>query len=559
MLSHIYVKNFGLIREIDTDLTDGLNIISGETGTGKSMVIQALNVALGGRGNTSMITEGESRALVQLVFTLNDSEQEQLNRYATQQEDREIILTRELSHSGRNLARINGEIVKVAELQEISRKLVDIHGQYDNQFFLDPDRHIEILDNFAGRELSPLKEELRLAYRNYTEKRAALLQLRKDIGETIRQRDFMKYELDEINACQVREGEDEELEERVRLLNNAEKIYDALNESYEILYQSGIDRCVTLLESISKYNNKYEQLHSQVMECSYTLNDLQEELRAAREQAETEPGALDDTMARISVLDTLKRKYGGTLKSVLEHREECEKALAMAEDSEELDRRLSEEYRQARGEVIRLSSALSEKRKASALLLETTMQNELEELNFRNAGFKVRFSEQRNTKNQLKLTANGTDDIEFLFSANRGASLKPLAEVASGGEISRISLAFKRITNDHDQIGTMVFDEIDTGISGRTASIVAAKMHEISRTHQIICITHLPQIAAAGDSQFLINKTEDDSSSYTTITPLGYQDRIEEIARLLGGTNITETTLKSAEELLSLSHAVNAG
>lgn len=554
MLSHIYVKNFGLIREIDTDLTDGLNIISGETGTGKSMVIQALNVALGGRAATSMITDGEAKALVQLVFTLNESERGQLRRFAPPDDDPVIILTRELSRSGRNLARINGEIVKVSELDDISRKLVDIHGQYDNQFFLDPEKHIEILDNFAGQELLPLKEELRQAYKTYTEKRTALLQFRKDIGEHLRQRDYMKYELDEINSSQIHEGEDDELEERVRVLTNAEKINDALNRSYEILYRSGIDRCASLLDGISQYHDQYRQLHDQIMECTYMLNDLQEELRAARDQAEIEPGALDEAMARISVLDNLKRKYGGTLQSVLERRDECAKALAMTEDSEELDRQLSEEYRQIRGEVLRLSSLLSEQRKAAALQLETTMQKELEELNFQNASFGVRFSESRNSKNQLKLTANGTDQIEFLFSANKGAALRPLAQVASGGEISRISLAFKRITNDHDHIGTMVFDEIDTGISGRTASVVAAKMREIAHSHQIICITHLPQIAAAGDSQFLINKTEDNSSSYTTITPLGYSDRIEEIARLLGGTNITENTLKSAEELLSVSH-----
>ena len=553
MLSHIYVKNFGLIREIDTDLTEGLNIITGETGTGKSMIIQALSVATGSRGSTSMITDGENRALVQLVFTLNESEKQLLGRYAPQEDDHEIILSRELSRSGRNLARINGEIVKVSELDDIARKLVDIHGQYDNQFFLDPERHIEILDAFAGKELLPIKEELRQTYKEYTEKRASLLQFRKDISEYLRQRDYMRYELDEISACRIREGEDEELEGRIQLLTHAEKIHDALHQSYEIIRSSDIDKCVSLLSGIAKYSEKYDLLHSRLADCAYTLSDLQEELRSAGDQAETAPGALDEAMARISILDNLKRKYGGTLAKVLEHRTKCEKALEMTEESEETERQLSEAYRRARAEVVRLSGILSEKRKAAALLFEETMQHELEELNFKNAGFSVRFSENRNTKKQLKLTANGTDRVVFLFSANRGASLRPLAEVASGGEISRISLAFKRIINEHDRIGTMVFDEIDTGISGRTASTVAVKMHEIARSHQIICITHLPQIAAAGDSQYLINKSEDDSSSYTTITPLDDRERVEEIARLLGGTNITETTRKNAEELLSLS------
>ena len=558
MLSHIYVRNFGLIREIDTDLTEGLNIISGETGTGKSMIIQAIHVALGGRGSASMITDGENRALVQLVFTLQDSEIQPFERYLSGDNDHELIFTRELSRSGRSLARINGEIVKVAELSDASRRLVDIHGQYDNQFFLDPERHVEILDSFAGQDLLPVRKELSEAFKRYTEKRSALSRFRKNRSEYLRERDFMKYELDEINTCHVREGEDQELEERIHVLSNAEKIYDALNESYRILYQSGIDKCVSLLSGIAEYSETYARLGSQIADCSYTLSDLQEELRVARDQSEMTPGELDEAITRVSLLDNLKRKYGGTLTSVLEHRDECARKLALTEDSEELEQQLSEEYREARNEVLRLSADLSLKRKAAAALLEKTMKAELAELNFRNADFLVQFTEKRNQKDQLQLSAGGTDQIEFLFSANKGAAPRPLAEIASGGEISRISLAFKRITSDHDHTGTMVFDEIDTGISGRTASIVAAKMHMIARSHQILCITHLPQIAAAGDSQYLINKTEDDDASYTTISPLDHNGRIEEIARLLGGTNITETTRKSAEELLAASHNNNS-
>lgn len=553
MLSHIYVKNFGLIREIDIDLTEGLNIISGETGTGKSMVIQAVNVALGGRSSASMITDGENKALVQLVFTLDEQERIWLERYLGTEES-EIILTREISRSGRSLARINGEIVKAAELADAARRLADIHGQYDNHFFLDPDRHVDILDSFAGEAVLPLKEQLKAAYHTYSEKRTALLRLRKDRSEYLRERDFMQYELKEINAVKVREGEDEELEERIRVLSNAEKIHESLNKCYELLYNSGIDQCISLLNSIAGYNEKYQSLGEQLSDCIYTLNDLQEEIRSARDESEAAPEELNEAMNRSSMIDSLKRKYGGTIQSILERREECERALALTEDAEELDQQLSLEYRQARQEAVRLSSELSAERKKAAAVLETTMQKELADLNFSNASFAVQFSEKRNSKNQLQLTAGGTDQAVFLFSANKGSALRPLAEIASGGEISRISLAFKRITSDQDHTGTMIFDEIDTGISGRTASIVAAKMHTIAKSHQIICITHLPQIAAAGDSQYLISKKEDSDSSYTTITMLDQSGRIEEIARLLGGTNITETTRSSAKELLASSH-----
>lgn len=556
MLSHIYIRDFAIIKEIDLDLSDGLNIISGETGTGKSIVIQAVNTALGGRGSAAMVSEGSKKALVQLVFTAGKRELASLGRFADTCEDDEIIFSREITASGRSTARINGEIVKLSELAEAASHMADIHGQYDNQFFLNPARHIEIIDSCASGSINPLKKQLGEAFSDYQQKRRELVKFRKDRGEYIRQRDFMQYELAEINAVDPRAGEDDELEEKARMLSNAEKIYDTLSQCYDIIYNSNIDGCASMLSALGDYSSTYTKLGEQTAECAYALADIQEEIRHERDNAVFSPDELDRVMSRIDSIDNLKRKYGGSIESVLAHRDEAERALSLSEDSDEMEKELKERFVKARDHVLSLSAELTKERKTAAEVFEKKMTAELSELNFRSAVFRVDISEHLNAKGQPVLTADGTDIVQFSFTSNSNASLRPLAEIASGGEISRISLAFKSIMGSSSMIGTMIFDEIDTGISGRTASIVGSKMRKIAKDHQVICITHLPQIAAAGDFEYLISRNDDQDESYTMITKLGEEARVQEIARLLGGTNITETTLKSARELIEASKAV---
>ncbi|MDD7408697.1 MAG: DNA repair protein RecN [Anaerovoracaceae bacterium] len=553
MLSHIYIRDFAIIREIDLDLSEGLNIISGETGTGKSIVIQAVNTALGGRGSAAMVADGAKKALVQLVFTIRDEEAAGLGRFAETCEDGQAIFSREITASGRSTARINGEIVKLSELAAAASHLADIHGQYDNQFFLNPARHIEIIDSCAADRIGPVKEKLKAAFLDYQQKRRDLIRFRKDRGEYIRQRDFMQYELAEINACDPKAGEDEELEERARVLANGEKIFDTLSQCYDIIYNSNIEGCASMLSELRDYSSSYARLSEQVSDCAYALSDIQEEIRRARDSAVFSPEELDRVMSRIDAIDNLKRKYGGTIESVLAHRDEAERALSLSEDSDEMEKQLKDQYVKAREKVLSLSAELTEARRAASDIFEKEMTGELAELNFSSAVFKVEITEHVNAKGQPVLTANGTDTVQFRFTSNKNAALKPLAEIASGGEISRISLAFKSIMGSASMIGTMIFDEIDTGISGRTASVVGRKMRKIAADHQVICITHLPQIAAAGDCEYLISRDDEQGESYTTITRLDGEDRVLEIARLLGGTNITETTLKSARELIEAS------
>jgi DNA repair protein RecN (Recombination protein N) len=360
--------------------------------------------------------------------------------------------------------------------------------------------------------------------------------------------------MNEINAADVRTGEDEELSSQLKMLQNSEKIYSSLSESYEILSASRLERCRVLLEDISEFSEEYSSISSTVNESVYALDDICEEIRRAKDSFSFTPDEIDTVISRLDVLDTLKKKYGGSLEKVLEYRDKCSIELEKFENTEEQEKELTMRLSSLRKKLLSLSEKLSRLRKAAAEKLSADMTSELSELNFANAQFAVNISPNVNSDGMPILSAEGTDVVEFLFNANKGGSLKPLSNVASGGEISRIALAFKRITNAAGSVPTLVFDEIDTGISGITASVVGRKLHEISEKHQVLCITHLPQIAACGDYQYLIARNDSDERSYTTIRLLSEEERIREIARLLGGTNITETTLASAGELLGFSH-----
>lgn len=575
MLTHIYIKNFAIIKEIDIDLNDGLNIISGETGTGKSIIIQAVNMALGGRANASLVADGHEKAVVQLVFSFENDEFEHIGRLEgyerffhsdspessdisdnsdTENGKCELVISREINHKGKSLARINGEIVTLAYLNGLTSYLVDIHGQYDNQTFLDPEKHMEILDNFGGQKLLSIKRSVSELYSDYRKKRAELVKLRSNHAEFLRQQDFLRFELNEINSAQLLPGEDEELADRLKILQNSEKIASALNESYEILSASGIDRCRSLLENIAEYGSEYASISSSVSDSVYALDDACEEIRRARDAISFAPDEIDEVINRLNTLDNLKRKYGGSIESVLDYKEKCAAELENFENIDDAEKSLTQNMAMLRRQILEMSEKLSETRRRAASILSKAMTQELSELNFANAQFAVNVSPNVNTDGQPVISAEGTDSIEFLFNANKGGSLKPLSSVASGGEISRIALAFKHITMSEKSLPALVFDEIDTGISGITASVVGRKLHEIAESNQVLCITHLPQIAACGDHQYLISKDDSDERSYTTIKFLSEEERIHEIARLLGGTNITETTLASARELLGFSH-----
>ncbi len=562
MLSHIYIKNFAIIREIDIDLDAGFNIITGETGTGKSIVIQAISAALGGRSSSSLVAKGCDKALVQLIFTLEPAEKQKIAQIAPDSgffdsseddTDSDMIISRDIHASGKSVARINGRIVNLSVLSAVTSVLIDIHGQYDNQMLLNSEHHLKILDNFAGPAIRPVLQELSAVYAECVTARRSLAKLLRDHGEYLRRQDFLHYELDEINAAALTPGEDEELTQRLSLLQNSEKIYANLNETYELLYSNSLDRCVSLLSEISEYDTSCAAFLETIQNCMYTLEDVCAEIRRTRDSISFSPEEMNDVQERIDTLEKLKRKYGGSVEKVIEYRERITEDLNTFENIDEKERELRQLLQSCRVKLDELSSRLTEIRTDAAERLSREMTAQLTQLNFKNASFSVKIQQAADSNGKKLYSAEGCDIVEFLFNANKGAELKPLASIASGGEISRISLAFKSLPDISDTCRTMIFDEIDTGISGITASIVGKKMSQLGKEHQILCITHLPQIAAAGDHQYLITKDEDDNSNYTTIRRLTEEERIEEIARLLGGTNITPTTLASARELLASS------
>ncbi|MBQ6401709.1 MAG: DNA repair protein RecN [Firmicutes bacterium] len=564
MIQRILIRNFAIIEHLDIEFHDGLNIVTGETGAGKSIVIEAVSLALGSRADTAFVRSGQEKAIVQMVA--DDG-------------GREVILTREVSRAGRNICKINGDMVTLAELSALSRRLADIHGQYDHQSLLDPAAHIRLLDRYRSDTIGPAKEAVASCYRAYDDLRRQIQALDRQLAEDMRQQDFMAFELEELDKADLRIGEDEALEEEISRLQHSEQIYADLSAAYAIAEggsdgygasggygssgsgaygsSAGIGGESALLPSLrqmadhlaaaGEWTEEVRALSERVSGLYYELEDICTEVRANRDQAVFSPEDLDRAIGRLDLLSRLKQKHGKTIDELIAYREELRDRLADVSDSGERRQKLQQELllrtEELKDSCLRLSTA----RKEAASGLEEQVSRELSELNFGESRFSIAFSASE------EFSPEGTDIVEFLISTNRGEDLKPLAKIASGGEMSRIMLAFKKVIGDYDEIPTMIFDEIDSGISGIAASVVGQKLRQIAANHQIICITHLPQIAACGDHHYRISKDSDEKMTYTQVTELSPAERITEIARLLGGANVTETTLASAEELLRAS------
>lgn len=542
MISHIRIKDFAIIDTVELDFHDGLNIITGETGAGKSIIIEAVSLALGSRADTAFIRSGKEKAVIQMVADLDGEE---------------YVITRELSAGGKNVCRINDEIVSLAQLSKLCKQIADVHGQYDHQSLLNPENHLKLIDTYHDKEIAPVRDRVSELFQKYSDTKRELSSLLSNQADAERKRDFMRFELSEINAAKPYAGEDEELSQKLNLLQNSEKIYQNLSGIYELLYEAspsvsdGLGKSLHMIREISGFSGGINAFQEELSDIYYKLDDLASEIRKFRDGISFSPEILEETVNRLNILDGLKRKYGGSIEKVLEYKEKITANLEKIENIDAVRGRLAKELDEFETELGEASRALTSLRKKSASDIEKRINEELKELNFKDTCFTVFFFEEDGGKPLF--SANGTDRIEFLITTNKGEAPKPLAKIASGGEISRIMLAFKQIIGDFDRIPTMIFDEIDAGISGVTASIVGKKLLDISKRHQIICITHLPQIAAFGDHHYKIDKTAADGATHTTVTPLGYEEKVGEIARLLGGINITDNTLKSAEELIRLS------
>lgn len=536
MISHLSVKNFAIIKDLEVDFGNGLNIITGETGSGKSIIIEAIHMALGGRADSSFVRTGCAKSTIQLVIENGTQEP--------------IILTREIQAGGRSTGRIDGELVPLSKLSSFCKKYVDIHGQYDNQALLDPENHIHILDSYDINDLIKCKNRYLSEFEEYSKLSSELAAVKKSISESERKRDFMEFELREIEKANISLGEDDDLKEKLILLQNSEKIFSSASAAYSKLY-SGENSCTGLLmdsinelKKISGLSPQFSEIREILEDCYYKIDESSSALSEFTGNMEFSVDEIDNIISRQEQLENLKRKYGGSLEAVTEHLNILKEALSNIENSDLILKDLENKLSDKSIIVSDLANELRKLRKEAALDMEAAVNKELSELNFKNSLFKIDFRE-------TDLGPEGSDEVEFLISTNKGEALKPLAKIASGGEISRIMLAFKRIIGDYSSVPTFIFDEIDTGISGSAAEVVGAKLSQIAGNHQILCITHLPQIAVMGDSHYIIEKYSDESQTYTTVSEMDDDALVREIARLSGSSTLTENARNNAEEMIA--------
>lgn len=548
MISYISIKDFAIIENCEVEFEKGLNIITGETGSGKSIVIEAISLALGARADSSFVRTGADKAVVQIAGDLDGED---------------IVITREVSASGKNLCKLNGRVVTLAELSTYCKRLADIHGQYDHQSLLNPEYHIRLIDLFHADEIAPVAQMVARLYDGYVKTSASLKKLLQSAADADKKRDFMKFQLEEIRSAKLVSGEDAELSERITLLQNSERLYQVLSRAYDALYESEpstIDSLETVakeLEGISGFSGAISALSERISSLCYELDDIAHEIRSERDDMVFSQEELDECIERYELIQNLKRKYGnefldggitpGSIEAVNNFADTIEAELKDVENSDHLKSELEAQLETINAQLQLASERLSTLRHESAADLIKRITEQLKDLNFNNSQLDIEFTKMDS------FTESGIDLVNFMISTNLGEPLKPLNKIASGGEMSRIMLAFKKIIADYDDIPTLIFDEIDSGISGIAASVVGKKLKEIAENHQIICITHLPQIAACGHTNYRISKETAGGTTKTTVSRLSDDETVREIARLLGGANITDTTLKSAKELLAAS------
>lgn len=552
MLQNLHVKNLALIEEAEVDFSEGLNILSGETGAGKSIIIGSINLALGEKVQKEML-RGDS-ALVELIFSVtNERQKKQLAAQDVFPEDDQVILSRKIVN-GRGVAKVNGESVPAAKVKEIASILIDIHGQHEHQSLLSKKKHLEILDDYAAEALIKPKEMLKNAYREYRALTEELQQASVDEEERLREISFLEYEIAEIENANLVIGEDETLELDFRRLSNGRKIMEAAAIAHTSTGgENGsaselIGRALREISNVSAYDTKLEEFEQQLLEIDNLLNDFNREIADYMDDTELDEERFANVEQRLDEVNRLKAKYGNDIAVILASFEEKQQKLMKLLDYDNYRKDLQKRVDKAREQLEAISENVSKIRKKYAKQLVAAATEALRDLNFLDVKFEMSFERTGD------YTVNGYDDAEFLISTNPGEPVKPLGKVASGGELSRVMLAIKAVLADQDAVETLIFDEIDSGISGRTAQMVSEKMNVLGRNHQIICITHLPQIAAMADAHYLIEKSVQKQSTVSTIRELSEKESIDELARMLGGVEITETVRKNAKEMKELAH-----
>ena len=562
MLVELNIKNFAIIEELKVNFTKGLNIITGETGSGKSILIEAIGIILGSRSNRELIQSGYEKAILEGVFYIENPSiiKPILEEYSIDMDDDNLlIISKEIYLNSPSLSRVNGRNITLNMLKNITTKLVDIFGQHEHQSLLDSSNHEILVDSFGDTELLELKSKIQTYYDEWINEKRKLKKLSMDSSERDREIDILKFQIQEINDARINDDDEYNIENEYRRLTNVSEISRSIEEALAYINNENfgsagvldlMNKSISLINNAKKFDEKLQILHKQFEGINYELQDLYRELRNYVDNVEVDTERLNFLTDRINLINKLKKKYGNTIDKILVFQHESQKRLDELENFEKEYEGTNKKILELENILDRYSNKLSAKRKDIAVELEKNVKKELSVLNMAKVDFKVNFEKKP------QFTSEGKDKIEFLISTNPGEELKPLSKIVSGGEMSRIMLAFKSILAFFDQIPTMIFDEIDTGISGRTAQIVGEKIHSISRNHQVICISHLPQIAALADSHFAINKVISQSKTKTTVVRLSDKARVEEMARLLGGVNLTDTTLRHASEMIEMSKKI---
>jgi len=547
MLIALDVSSVALIDHLSVEFTEKLNILSGETGAGKSILIDAVNLVLGGRADRDLIRTGQERANVQALFDISQNEAALafLAQHELEAEDGLVAVSREITRSGRSVARIAGQIMPISQVKAFTAHLVDVHGQHEHQSLFDPAAQLKCVDDFGESEIAPLKDETAACYHAWREAEKALRDFAGTPQQRAQQMDMLAYQIGEIDAAKLIPGEDEALEKRRTFFKNAQKVAQAVTGANDALAQSGMDALLAAsraLSAVAQVDARYGEAADKLADSYYTLEDLSHEIAQMADELDYDEREIDRVEDRWELIRHLMRKYGADVNAVIAYREEAEKKLELLKKSDQavldMQKRIAKEQKRYEAAAEKLHAA----RERTGQAFSQAVLEQLQDLSMGRVQFAVAFE-------SVQPSANGSDEAKFLFSPNAGEPLKDFAKVSSGGELSRMMLAIKALTAQRDGVGTMIFDEIDTGISGRVAMAVGKKMRGIAQNRQVLCITHLPQIAVGGQTHFLIEKSEQEGRTVTQLTPLSGQARVAEIARLAGGT-ITDSALRHAQEML---------
>lgn len=557
MLAELAIKNIAIIESVTVSFQKGFTVLTGETGAGKSIIIDSIHLLVGGRGSSDFVRHGADKAEIEGLFLIEGDHPAiaKCSEFGIEIEEGMLLLKRDIYPSGKSVCRVNGKLVTITILREIGRTLVDIHGQHDNQEMLDEKSHLRLLDEFGGKEIYPALNEYQSIYREYVKIKKDLASLNENEQMMAQRLDLLKFQLNEITNAQLKIGEDEQLLTEKKKLTNFEKLFSSLNTTYEALQgeQKGLDwvgLALSNLDEAQTIDEELKEIYSIVSNSYYQLEDIVHTLRDKLDELEYDPNRLNEIENRLNIIHQMKRKYGDSIEAILEYCAKIDDEIEMITNRESHIETLNKKLVSIEKDLLVEANHLTSLRKNAAEKLTEAIHKQLKDLYMDKTVFEVKFFEQDN----IEFQPDGIDKIEFYMSTNPGEPLKPLAKIASGGELSRIMLALKTIFSQHQGVTSIIFDEVDTGVSGRVAQAIGEKIYRISVNSQVLSITHLPQVAALCDHHFFIRKEIKEQRTITSIQQLSECERIEEIARMISGSHITTATEEHAKELLDLAH-----